>query len=113
VVDSLIKIGGVIMTATVKGPHGVKYEQVGGSKIYISKQNLEKKIQGTNIGLLQDGKIRVLGYIIRKGEQWTHNHKKYFSLKEIIIHILNAYGFTNETKELFIVELSKVPCGND
>ncbi|MDC3424228.1 hypothetical protein NC797_06865 [Aquibacillus sp. 3ASR75-11] len=83
----------------IKGPYDVTYQHYKGN-IYISKQNPSQEIQGTNIALgdpfYSDKDLRVLGYVIRKGGKWTHNHDKYMDLDEIIWSVLKSYGWYNE-----------------
>lgn len=72
------------------GEFGVEYELFKGD-IWTSKQDFNKDIQGTNVAHLQnDGTLRVLSYVIRKGNEEDNN------LKVEVWNTLKSYGWYDE-----------------
>ncbi|MCR8994595.1 hypothetical protein [Brevibacillus laterosporus] len=77
--------------------------------IWISKLDNTKEIQGTNIAFKseshENGELRVLGYVIRKGEHWTYDHSKYYTLEDIVWSVLKSQGWHDEyCNELLWIE---------
>jgi hypothetical protein len=68
--------------------------------VWISKQNTSQDSQGTNIAIKSpthaDNELRVLGYVIRKGDQWTHNYERMCTLEEMVWSVLKSYGWYDE-----------------
>lgn len=64
--------------------------------IWISKQKESLEIQGTNIVVLKNEELKVLGYVIRKNDQWTYTHSKYVSLEEMVWSVLKSCGWSDE-----------------
>ncbi|MFS0905727.1 hypothetical protein AB3N02_22025 [Priestia aryabhattai] len=83
---------------TIKSQYG-EYENYKGD-IWISKQNPEADIQGTNIAVVSqfngEGDVKVLAYVIREGGQFKHANGTPISLDEMVWSVLKATGWTDD-----------------
>jgi hypothetical protein len=77
-------------------------------RVYITKQDDTKEIQGTTIFVqlhkAEPEELNSVAYIIRKGDKWTFDHNNYYPLDEIILRALEMVGWTEEFIHLLLTE---------
>ena len=79
---------------TIKESKYGNYEHYKGD-IWISEYT-NKPSQGMNIAEVSRGELRVLAYVVRKGDEIEYNTGKRVSLAQGIWNTLKSYGWTDE-----------------
>lgn len=66
--------------------------------VWLSVQDVTKKIEGVNIAIRNDatGDLRIVAYVMRKGDRWAYRHQQNMLLSEVVEAVLDSLGWKKE-----------------